>query len=260
MKTPDPTDAEKAQRWLRCFHPRPEARLRLFCFPYAGRGASLFRTWAEHVPPDIEVVALQPPGREDRFREAALRRMAPLVDAIAGVIEPWCDRPFAYFGHSMGALIAFELARFRRRGGRPMPEWLFVSGRRAPQIPDPEPPIPELPDEEFARELQRRYQGIPAPIADDPELRALFLPMVKADLELVDTYVCEPEPPLDVPISVFGGTDDAITPEELQAWQVHTTARCRVRMLPGDHFFINTGAEGILRKVVEDLRGVVETS
>jgi medium-chain acyl-[acyl-carrier-protein] hydrolase len=257
MEPTNSTNAEKTQRWLRCFRPRPEARLRLFCFPYAGRGASLFRTWGDHLPDGIEVVAVQPPGREDRFRDRPFRRLSPLVEAAAGAIESWCDRPFAYFGHSMGALTAFELARLRRRNGQSMPEWLFVSGRRAPHLRDPERPIPDLPDEEFARELQRRYQGIPAVIAEDPKLRAFFLPMVKADLEVVNTYGCEPHPPLDVPISVFGGTDDAIGPEELHAWQLHTTGRCRVRMLPGDHFFINTRAEGILRKVVEDLRGVV---
>jgi len=240
-------------RWIRRFHPRPQARLRLFCFPYAGRGASVFRDWGRWMPEWIEVVAVQLPGREDRFQEPARRRLPPLVEALAEVFAPFDDVPFAYLGHSMGGLLAFELARKLRDNDRALPVHLVVSGRRAPQIPDPERPIPDLPDEEFARELQRRYQGLPPMIANDPELRAFFLPMVRADLELVDTYDYRPAPPLGCPISVFGGTGDAIAEEELAAWQEHTTAACRVAMLPGDHFFINTQGESLAEMVAEVL-------
>jgi surfactin synthase thioesterase subunit len=239
--------------WLRRFHPRSDPRLRLFCFPYAGRGASVYRDWGRWMPAHIEVVAVQLPGREDRFREPAHRRLPPLVDELGDAVARLEDLPFAYMGHSMGGLLAFELARKLRDAGRPTPTHLFVSGRRAPHIADPEPPIPDLPDEEFARELQRRYQGLPPMIADDPELRAFFLPMVRADLELVDTYDHRAAPPLGCPISAFGGTEDAIAEEELAAWQEHTTAACRVEMLPGDHFFINTQGESLAEMVAAQL-------
>ncbi len=238
--------SEQSDRWIKRFKPRSVARRRLFCFPYAGSGASVFRTWWRHVPEETEVVGVQLPGREDRLRQPALRRMEPLVEAIADVVRPMCDLPFVLFGHSMGGLIAFELARHFRRAALPLPTCLAVSGRRAPQLADPLPPMPDMPDGPFVEELQRRYGAIPDAIARDPEIRAIFLPTIRADLELVNTYVHSPEPPLDCPISAFGGTEDAIEPDELAAWQVHTTSTFRLNMLPGDHLFINSQAESLL--------------
>ena len=219
--------------WIKCFRPSPAVRLRILCFPHAGGGASLFSTWWRHVSEEVELLAVQLPGREDHFRRPPLRRMLPLVEILAGKVTPWCDVPFGFFGHSMGGLIAFELARRLRRSGHPLPACLAVSGRRAPQLPDPLPPIPDLPDEEFVEELQRRYRAVPEVIARDPDLRAIFPPTLRADLELVDTYVCSPEPPLDCPILAFGGTDDAVAQDELAAWQVHTNLTFRAQMLPG---------------------------
>ncbi len=239
--------------WLKCYHPRPAARMRLFCFPYAGRGASVFRDWGRYLPEDIEVLALQLPGREDRFREPAHHRMEPLVEELAAVVAASDDLPSAYFGHSMGGLLAFELIRKHRSDNRPGPIHLFISGRQAPHIPDAEPPIPNLPDEEFARELQRRYQGMPQAIADDPELRAFFLPMVRADLDVVANYAYSPGPLLGCPITVFGGSEDNIAEEELAAWQTHTIAACRVHMFPGDHFFINARGEDLAAMVADEL-------
>jgi medium-chain acyl-[acyl-carrier-protein] hydrolase len=228
--------------------------LRLFCFPYAGGGASVFSTWWRHVSDEVELLAVQLPGREDHYRQPPLRRMSPLVEALLPQVTPLCDVPFGLLGHSMGGLIAFELARRLRRSGHPLPACLAVSGRRAPQLPDPLPPIPNLPDEEFVEELQRRYRAVPEVIARDPQLRAIFLPTVRADLELVDTYVYSPEPPLDCPILAFGGTEDAVAPDELAAWQAHTKSTFRVQMLPGNHFFINTQARSLLRLVVDEVQ------
>jgi medium-chain acyl-[acyl-carrier-protein] hydrolase len=243
--------------WIKCYEPRPAARLRLFCFPYAGGGASTYHTWSQHLPEQVEVAAVQLPGREDRFREEPFHCLAQLVETLAPVVADRCDIPFACFGHSMGGLIAFELARHLRQTGAPMPDCLFLSGRRAPDQPDPLPPIPDLPAGEFVRELQRRYGGFPDVIANDPQLRSLFLPMIRADLELVNTYVYRPGPPLDCPISAYGGLRDSIALNSLEAWQAQTTGDFRLQMLPGDHFFINTGTAALLRPVSEQLNELI---
>jgi len=255
----DGVDASMRQNcWIKCYQPRPAARLRLFCFPYAGGGASTFHTWSRHLPEQVEVAAVQLPGREDRFREQPFHCLAPLVRTLAPVVAERCDIPFACFGHSMGGLIAFELTRHLRQTGAPIPDCLFLSGRRAPDQPDPLPPIPDLPDDQFVRELRQRYGGFPDAIASDPQLRSLFLPMIRADLELVNSYVYRPEPPLDCPIAVYGGLSDPIARNCLEAWQAQTTAAFRLQMLPGGHFFINSDTAALLRSVSEQLNELMQ--
>lgn len=247
---PEATDNRSIKR----FHPRPQARLRLFCFPWAGVGASAYFGWSRDLPGDIEVISVQYPGREDRLHEPAARRVSPLVELLLEDIAPHCRPPFAFLGHSMGALIAFELVRRLAGLAAAPPAHLFVSGRQAPQLPEVREPIPDLPDAEFVEELQRRYGGVPEVIARDPEVREFFLPTIRADLELVDTYVHRPGAPLACGISVFGGTEDRVSRAELEAWQVQTTGGFRLHLLPGDHFFITTQTGTVLHHVVDDLR------
>ncbi len=238
---------------VKCFHPRPHAQLRMFCFPWAGLGASAFYRWSSFLPDEIEVLAVQYPGREDRLREAPFRRLQPLVELLAADVRPYTDQPFVFWGHSMGALVAFELAKYHRAAGEAMPGHLFVSGRQAPHLPDPVPRIPDLSDEEFVRELQRCYGGVPDVIARDAEIRSVFLPTIRADLELVYTYAHESEPPLDCHISAFGGTHDNHARDDLEAWQTYTTQPLRLHLLPGDHFFVTSQTEALLKQTVEDL-------
>ncbi len=243
-----------ANRSIKRFHPRPRARLRLFCFPWAGVGASAFFAWSRDLPGEIEVVSVQYPGREDRLQEPAMRRLSPLVESLLQDLAPHGDPPFAFLGHSMGALVAFELARRLVDLGAPPPGHLFVSGRQAPQLPEVREPIPDLPDAEFVDELQRRYGGVPDAIVRDPEVRRFFLPTIRADLELVDTYVHQPGPPLACGVSVFGGREDRVSRAELEAWQAQATGGFRLHLLPGGHFFITTQTETIIRRVLDDLR------
>ncbi len=176
--------------WLRINQPRPQARLRLFCFPYAGGAASLYRTWPQHLPPTIELCAVQLPGRENRIRESPYTNLVDLVAALLPNLLPVLDKPFALFGHSMGALIAYEVAR-QLQQHRQIPTHLLVSGRRAPVLPEPEALPHTLPsDEAFLRELHRRYHNIPTVLFEETELRALFVPLLRADLTLVETYQC----------------------------------------------------------------------
>jgi len=201
-----------------------------------------YRTWSERLPREVEVCPLQLPGRGSRLHEAPFTSMTALVEAMSQAILPHLNKPFALFGHSMGAAIGFELARRLRRegGGRTQPVKLFVSGRRAPQIPYPPILTYDLPEQDFLEEL-RRLNGTPLEVLKNPELMELMLPTLRADFSVIQTYTYTAEPPLDCPISVYGGLQDyEVGIEQLEAWREQTTASFSLQMLPGDHFFVNT--------------------
>ena len=165
-----------------------QPRLRLFCFPYAGGGPSIFRTWSSYLPQSVELCRIHLPGRENRFRELPFAQLSPLVRVLAPVLKPYLNIPCAFFGHSVGALVAFELARQLRRQYGLVPAHLFVSAFRAPQIPDPDPPMHQLHDAEFVEELARRYEGIPEAVQQDAELMEVFRPILRADIAMSETY------------------------------------------------------------------------
>ena len=165
----------------------PHARLRLFCFPYAGGTAQIYRQWPDYLPTDVEVCSIQLPGRGSQLQQPAFTRLLALVEPLTETIARHLDKPFVFFGHSMGALIGFEVARRLRREGRREPEGLFVSGRRAPQIDEPEPVTFNLPDAELLDEL-RRLNGTPEEVLDNPDLLQLMLPILRADFEVCQTY------------------------------------------------------------------------
>ena len=230
--------------WIKRLRQDPQTRFRLFCFPYAGGGASIFRTWPQRLPRDIEVCAIQLPGREERLAEPLFDRLASLIDVLVNVLHPYMDLPFAFFGHSLGSVVAFELTRRLRRQKASCPLQLFVSGSRAPQILDPDPPLHQLPDAEFIEEL-RRFNGTPLAVLDNPELMELLLPLLRSDMRLLETYGYDHEAPLDCPISAFGGlADKEVSRDELAAWRDQTRSRFRMQIFPGDHFFLN-GKESI---------------
>jgi medium-chain acyl-[acyl-carrier-protein] hydrolase len=239
--------------WVIRPRPNPRAGMRLFCFPYAGGNAAIYRGWAAMLPDEVELCAVQLPGRGARLREEPFRQLEPLVAALLPALQPFLDRPFALFGHSMGSLIAFELSRALRQLRRPGPLHLFVSGRFAPQIPDPDPPCYALPTPEFVQEL-RRLQGTPEEVLDSPELLELVLPLLRADFELSETYRYRPGVPLACPISAFGGAEDLeVTAEGLGAWREQTRSLFRARTLPGDHFFLIPRQTELLAAIGEDL-------
>jgi medium-chain acyl-[acyl-carrier-protein] hydrolase len=236
--------------WLHCAQPRPQARIRLLCFPFAGGGAASFRTWSNYFPPEVEVCTVQLPGRDDRMREKPISDLAVLVEALAAGMASGFKTPFAFFGHSMGALIAYELTRLLRRKGEVLPERLFVSARRAPHLPASEPPCHQLPDDAFVNTLVTRYNGIPKAILAEPELMQLFLPTLRADFTLLETYRYIPEAPISQPITIFGGTNDQlVSRDELSAWKDLTTGPTDVHMMPGSHFFLQTSQAAVLRIV-----------
>lgn len=243
--------------WITRTGQNPQTCFRLFCFPYAGGGASIFRTWPERLWPDIEVCAIQLPGRENRFNETPFDKLSSLIDALADVLYLYMDFPFAFFGHSLGALISFELTRRLRRQKAPRPLQLFVSGCPAPQIPNPDPPIHQLPDVEFIEDLHR-LNGTPKAVLDNPEYLEVFLPLLRSDMRLCETYIYDHEAPLDCPISAFGGLEDErVSREELAAWHDQTRSRFNIQMFPGDHFFLNgKESNGLLEVISKDIREI----
>jgi acyl transferase domain-containing protein/surfactin synthase thioesterase subunit/acyl carrier protein len=229
----------------------PQARFRLFCFSYAGASASIFSSWTDYMPSDIEICSLQLPGREKRIREAPFTRLKPLIQTLATLLKPYTDIPFAFFGHSLGAQVSFELARELRRRNWSIPSHLFVSASRAPQLPDLESPIHRLPNPEFIEKL-KQFQGIPELILQNLETMELFLPALRADFEILETYFYTNEEPLECPISAFGGLEDQkISYEELAAWRKQTCADFNLQFFPGDHFFLHAQKVDLVQTIVK---------
>lgn len=218
----------------------------------------MYRLWPNDAPSHIEVCRVQLPGRENRLKERPFTRLGPLVETLAKVLRPYLDMPFAFFGHSVGALMCFELARYLQKQEGLSPDHLFVSGRRAPHVPDPDSPVHQLPEGEFVEEVRRRYDGIPEAVLKDPELLHLMLPVVRADMAISETYVYKNGEPLECPISAFGGLQDCrVTQEDLTAWRLQTRDSFTLRMLPGNHFFLQDTRPALLRALSDDLNHII---
>ncbi len=228
--------------------------MRLFCIPYAGSGAAAYRGWAENAP-GLDVSYIQPPGRESRLREKPFTSIPALVEAIAGQLDGWTDRPYALYGHSVGGLVAFELAREFRRRGRRQPAHLFVSASRAPHLPSEHPPVCHLPDSELLDEVHRRYDSVPVQLRNDPELRELLVPCLRADLTLFETYQYVGLDPLACGITCFGATRDrVVSPGAIEPWRMHTSNDFRLHMLEADHLFLQSERAKLLNVVAATLR------
>lgn len=232
-----------------------DAKYRLLCLPHAGAGASYFGRWGKGLPPDIKACPVQAPGRERRNREQPFTAVAPLAAELAQAIAECMAEPFALFGHSTGALCVFETTRELRRIGGPLPERLFVSGRRAPQIPMEvhdlaSMDVPELAD--FLRDLG----GTPDVVLDDPDTLLFLQPLLAADFSVNERYVYPPEDPLDLPITAFAGIEDpGAGVVEMSPWELQTAAGFRLHPLEGGHFAIFDRAAEVHRSIAADLVG-----
>jgi medium-chain acyl-[acyl-carrier-protein] hydrolase len=239
--------------WFSCLEPRPRSHIRLFCFPYAGGGAAIFRGWPALLPPEIEVWVVHLPGREQRISEVPHTSVPSLVAAICDEFAEDRDRRFAFFGHSMGALVAFEVVRRLRHLQLPGPECLVVSAHPAPHLVDLHEHLADLPDTAFIQAV-RELNGTPLELFDDPELLDLVLPLLRADFKAIESYVYGAEEPLPCPIIAYTGTEDAEVPaEEVAPWQEHTTSRFRLRFFPGDHFFLQDETETLVPLIAQDV-------
>lgn len=240
--------------WLPQLKVYDDRQFRLFCFPYAGSGTLSFRDWLDYFPPRIGIYPVELPGRGFRLQEPPTTQLHSLVRSIADGIYPYLDKPFAFFGHSMGALISFELARFLRKEHQINPVHLFFSGRCAPQTPPISPPIHQLSKPDFLEAL-RHLNGTPKEVLENPELMELILPILRADFSIVETYSYEAEDPLGCPFSVFGGLQDPETTiDGLEAWKVQTTQETSIYLFSGNHFFIHSHRDELLNSLDRDLQ------
>lgn len=245
------TSESETQQWFK-FTPRnSKPSFRLFCFHYAGTGASIFSSWSEKFPSEVEIIPIQLPGRENRLQETPFTRLKPLIQTLTPLLKEYLDVPFAFFGHSMGALISFEVARELRKQNCPIPDFLFVSAYRAPQIPDLNLPIYKLPDAKFI-EAVSDYGGIPEDKLHNSEFINLFSPTMRADFEVLQTYFYSKEEPLESCIYAFGGLEDSkVSRQELAAWKKQAKTHFKLKMLAGDHFFLREAEDRVIDTITE---------
>ena len=248
-------DTSNPNKWFVCSQTNPKAGVRLFFFPYAGGGPAVFGKWITKLPSSVEAWVAHYPGRGSRHAEPPINRLLPLVEKLSGAIKSLLDRPFVFFGHSLGGLVAFELTQLLRQNDLPQPLILFVAACSAPHLPDLHSPIHTLPDMEFLEALQR-LNGIPSEFLQLPDEMRLFLPTLRADFEAIESYRYTPRKfPLNSPITAFGGLDDPlVSREQLESWALHTNSRFKTQYFPGDHFFMNSARESIIASIATEIK------
>jgi surfactin synthase thioesterase subunit len=243
--------------WFSIATPRRAARVRLFCFPHAGGGASSYFAWSRAFAETIEVCAVQPPGRENRLREAPYTAIDPLIESLADAIIPFTDgRTFAFFGHSMGATVAFELTRVLRERGAALPALLFVSGAHAPDLPTEEEPLyPIADDVAFLEAVSQRYGAVPAVVLHNAELRSLVVPALRADLRLLESYTYRDTAPFTVDIAAYRGSTDAMVKDDrLTRWADRTSGTFSATTFEGGHFYLNDVRDALVADVSSRLQ------
>lgn len=240
-------------KWILFPRSNPAATLRLFCFHYAGGNAHIFRDWSRRLPPNVELGTIQLPGRGHRLSEPHIKRMAPLSRIVAQELLPYLDKPFVFFGHSMGALLCFETARNLRRERQRQPAHLFVSATEAPHRRSREESLSSLPKNALVEKLHE-FGGAPVEVLQNDELLDLVLPMIRADFELCENYEYLPESPLECPMTIYGGLEDhEVDAERLAAWREMTVGACEIRMFPGGHFYFNSSQSIFLQTFAGDI-------
>ncbi|MEO1634569.1 MAG: alpha/beta fold hydrolase [Cyanobacteria bacterium J06631_9] len=243
--------------WIVRPQPQQSPQLRLLCFAYAGGSAWIFRPWAKQVPSHIEVCAIELPGRGKRLTEPAMTALPALIAELGPQMLPLLNQPFAFFGHSMGALIAFELCRWLRQTVQCLPHQLWVSAARAPHQPVAPPLMHTLSKEDFIARLQQ-YQGTPTSVLNNPELMDLMLPVLRADFTLLETYQHLPGEPFTFPITgLWGQQDTIVTKSEVAAWQTHTY-QFHLWETWGDHFFIQRPL--FIKQLLPQLSEIIQRS
>lgn len=242
--------------WIVRRSPRPGAAMRLFCFPHAGAGSVIYHDWHSAFGDNVEVCAIEPPGRLARRKEPLRTDVHAFTRDLLVALAPWLDRPFALFGYSLGALMAFECARALRRIGRE-PSSLMFAAAKAPHLPRRHAPISGETKRVLTAEIERRYGAFDPVLASDPELFDMVLEIMRGDLRMMEDYRYGDEQPFSCPVLVAGGMDDAsVTRAEIDAWEMHTSGPFRAAFLPGQHFFLRTSGPMLRDLVNNELRRV----
>lgn len=239
--------------WLSIRNHVEGSRVRLFCLPHAGSGTAIFHSWKRSLPSIVDVCPILLPGREARLSDPLYTDSQALIQKIAEAIELHLDKPYALFGHSMGALLAFEVARQLHDKGLRPPSYLFVSGRIAANLPLEHGRTHDLPTPDFLAELDRRYGGLPRQLLQNQELLDIYLPILRADMQVLETHPYGDRLPLDCPIIAFAGSNDQSVPDEsLHAWSTLTRSTFSVHRIPGDHFYLATTGKARLLEILTE--------
>ena len=247
--------------WFSHHKSNPDAKLRLFCFPYAGGGPGLFREWSDLLAPEVEVFPVHYPGRESRLMEPGYSNLDTLISRLLPEIEPCLDRPFVFFGYSLGALVAFELTRALRRLQLPEPELLMLAAAGAPHMARKIKPIHALPDDEFIEEL-RKFNATPEEVLEQKELMKLLLPSLRNDFSILNTYELKEEKKLNVDFSVYTAGEDRLAPlEEVRSWNEYTSGNFNLNIFENDHFFIHAPVtfEKLIQSINTELLDIIMT-
>jgi medium-chain acyl-[acyl-carrier-protein] hydrolase len=250
------TDAASRRRSIAVPFSRPQAKVRLFVFPHAGSGASSYHFLARACKEDaIEVNLIQSPGREMRIREQPCEDMRAMTQLLEEDLRSlFSERPFAFLGHSMGSLVAFELARRLAATNGPKPRHLFLSGRQAPQRPAHNLPVDSLTDEAFLDAVGRRYNALPAELISNPEILALVLPSLRADFKLMARYDYREGMALNTGLTLINGVDDPwVSPDSVEAWQIQSKEPIRKHWFPGGHFYLPEAVTKVRQVLLETL-------
>ncbi|MFZ6658978.1 thioesterase II family protein [Undibacterium sp. TJN19] len=243
-----------ASKWFLITRPKPKAQYRLFCFPYAGGSATAYMAWEDLLPDNIELVAIQPPGRANRLSEGLLTSVDDMAGQIARFIPQWLDRPYMMYGHSLGAAVSFELLHVLKEKNLPMPFRYFCGARRAPHYSPRIPPIHNYPLDKFKSEL-KSLNGTPEIILNNADLMEIFVPILRTDFKAAYIYHRAPDVKLDCAVSIFGGAlDDKVTKEDLVGWQDHFQKKADFRVFDGGHFFMDENKDLVLNAICEGMQ------
>lgn len=232
--------------------------MRLFCVPFAGSGASAFNAWPVAFPDTVELQAVQLPGRESRYGEPPSSDALEVARLVSNAMEPYVDGPYAFFGYSMGALIAFEVIRELRRRGAQMPVQLFVGARRAPQMAATLPPTAHLAHEAFLERIRDQYDAA-SQLWQKPDLLGIILPVLRADMALCERYVYHDEAPFEFPVQAFAGMRDRSAPlPAVRGWCEQTTGEFALEAFDGGHFFVNAHLARMQQIMISRLESVMQ--
>lgn len=246
-------------KWFHINNSVEEAGLRLFCFPYAGAGASLFSSWRSYLPDNVELYALQMPGRENRFSEQHCTDMQYLVDHLIEEMQAMSDLPFIIYGHSMGALIAYELTKQLSSKQLKLPSHLLVAGKMAPHFDDGLHQIHQLEDQQFISELHHRYGGLDD-VINEPELLELIIPILKSDIQLIEQYTPEVNQLINVPISaIVGCQDQSVNKQGISAWRELSALDYSCDEVPGGHFFVKESFSILINRIINIIRPYLDS-
>ncbi len=241
------------KKWIVTPLPRPQAKLALYCLPFAGGSSNSFRSWASLLPPAVELRAVELPGHGTRLSEGLARRLTDLLAPLTEAVAESADKPFALFGHSMGALLGYELTLKLENETDRHPVHVFLSGHGAPTLPEREEPIHQLPKQRFIEKI-RQYNGTPQEVLENHELMELMVPILRADFEVCETYRPQTVRKMRAPLTVLSGISDAGAPrEDLEVWREFTEGAFNLRLFPGDHFYLLQHKVTLLQAILQDI-------